>query len=160
MKNQKIYKRILALILFLTVCISIVPYSVMADEGYVEETVMLPEEFEIVEETAEEIIVAETTAEESFFEEAVVEEAETAAEEPSVEENVSEEIITEEASEPALEEETVQEETVSGKTSSEVKVQQRTISAKLENAGDVIYEKNHMYIIGISFHHFIICLRQ
>ena len=137
MKNQKIYKRILALILFLTVCISIVPYSVMADEGYVEETVMLPEEFEIVEETAEEIIVAETT-EESFFEEAVVEE--TAAEEPSVEEYVSEEITTEEASEPALEEETVQEETVSEKTSSEVKVQQRTISAKLENAGDVIYE--------------------
>lgn len=148
MKNQKIYKRILALILFLTVCISIVPYSVMADEGYVEETVMLPEEFEIVEETAEEIIVAETTAEESFFEEAVVEEAETAAEEPSVEENVSEEIITEEASEPALEEETVQEETVSEKTSSEVKVQQRTISAKLENAGDVIYENDHIILTG------------
>ena len=84
MKNQKIYTRILALILFLAVCISIVPYSVLADDSFAEETVMIPEEFEMAEAaeaeitaeitTAEVTVVEETAAEESFFEEIVVEE--------------------------------------------------------------------------------------
>lgn len=138
MKNQKIYKRILALILFLAVCVSIVPYSVLADESFTEEVAMVQEEVETVAE--------ETVAEESQIEEAVAQES--AAAELAVEETVPEEIIAEEASEPAVENEVVTAETVSASAAEEVKVQQRTINAQLENAGDIIYENDHIILTG------------